>query len=187
MTEISREYDKLQRRGFRPYSEGHRIMYDFPLQLLRRVRRSEEPLNILEAGFGIGYGLNKMVEGGVIGEYIGYEPDRDSYRYVAEAHGQDPRLTLINAEFAADGRTAFADHTFCIEVIEHVPVDHHLKFLSALRRVTRGTLWLSTPCKDRCPEHGARPCRQWRSLIRDAGFDNVVAHNDQWTTLYVCQ
>jgi len=188
--EVSREYAKLKKRGFKPYSEGHRIMYDFPLQLLRRVRRSERPLDILEIGFGIGYGLDAMVEGKVIRDYIGYDPDQGSFDYVSNRYKDDTKIHLYHRPFEYDpSMRCHADHAFCIEVIEHVPPGAHLQFLVDISKCMkdRGTLWLSTPCEVRVPEHGVRPEHEWVDLIKKAGFKNCTVHRDQWTNLYICQ
>lgn len=180
-----REYQAAKRRQFRPYSLGHRLMYETPLTLMTRSDRSRERFAILEAGFGIGFGLDRMVETGVIGRYVGYEPDNESFAYVAERHGKRDGIELRHAPFEATDVGGF-DHAFCIEVIEHVPPEKHQGFLVGLRKMTVGTLWLSTPDKARSA-HGVRTVDAWLRFIRAAGFHDVTVHQEQWTTLYVCQ
>lgn len=185
----AREFRELKRRGFRPYSAGHQAMYEVPLALMSRNDRSKPAYMVLEVGFGIGWGLDRMVEEGLVGPrdcYVGYEPDADSFRFVAGRHGSRPGVTLINEGFRAASGLPY-DHVFCIEVIEHVALNAQARFIGALRSSSHGgTLWLSTPDSDRC-DHGVRPARMWQAMLRAAGFGNVVVHQDQWTTLYACQ
>lgn len=189
--EVSREYAKLKRRGFRPYSEGHRIMYEHPLALIRQVNRTTRRPYIVEAGFGIGYGLARMLEAACFNHYVGFEPDRDSFNYTAKevvpARMRDC-TTLLNEPFSPESFEGYADHAFCIEVIEHVPLEDQEEFVAGLREVLLpfGTLWLSTPSMER-NEHGVRETGDWLNLIRRSGFTRSVVHDDQWTTLYVCQ
>lgn len=185
--EVSREYAQLMRRGGRPYSAGHRVMYDTPLTLMSRNERATEKFSILDVGFGIGYGLDRMVDAGVIGEYVGLEPDDASFRYVATRHGHREGVTLLNERFA-DGVVMKAEHVFCIEVIEHVPADEHEQFLGDLfKAALGGTLWLSTPDMDRCPEHGVRSAAKWDGMLRAVGGCDVVHFDTQWTDLWCCQ
>lgn len=183
-----REYEAMQRRGGRPYSLGHRIMYDTPLTLMTRSGKAASQYAILEAGFGIGYGLDRMVETGVIGRYVGFEPDKDSFAYVQGRHGKRAEIALHHAPFAYDGETFAAefDHTFCIEVIEHVPPAGHQGFICDLRQATKGTLWFSTPDKARS-DHGVRTAVEWTRFLKAGGFADVTHHADQWTDLWCCQ
>lgn len=185
----ARELRELRRRGYRPYSAGHQAMYEVPLALMRRNERSKQVYLILDVGFGIGWGLDRMIEEGIVGSldsYVGYEPDRESFDFVAGRHGHHSSVTLINEPFRAASGIPY-DHVFCIEVIEHVPLDEQDLFLTALcKAACGGTLWLSTPDSDRC-DHGVRPTAEWRQMLARAGFGNVTVHQDQWTTLYICQ
>ena len=155
-------------------------MYEVPIRLM-----TGKKWKIREAGFGIGWGLDRMIEAGVIGEYAGCEPCRESFDYVKKAHGSKENLTLTHAGFSHDGKKY--DHVFCIEVIEHVPMDGHEDFLSALRASTNGTLWMSTPDKRKHPCEGVRTCDEWRELLRIAGFGDVTMHREQWTVLFIAQ
>jgi 2-polyprenyl-3-methyl-5-hydroxy-6-metoxy-1,4-benzoquinol methylase len=195
--EQSREYQALKRRGFKPYSRGHQLMYLAPLTLMERVsahhpaNRAAEPYRILEAGFGIGWGLDQMIARGLIGRYLGFEPDSESFDYVAgRMKGYDNlNIELVHRPFE-HGIAAYADerfdHGFCIEVIEHVEAVDHLPFLQALRAAVSGTLWFSTPDRMRS-NHGVRAASDWRILLHEAGFGSVTHHPDQWTDLYICQ
>jgi 2-polyprenyl-3-methyl-5-hydroxy-6-metoxy-1,4-benzoquinol methylase len=178
------EYSELLRRNYGIYSLGHRLMYQVPLLLMMRSDAAPQRFSILDVGFGIGWGLEQMIEADVIERYRGFEPDQDSFEYVRNRHGKNSRLTLLNAEFSAADEF---DHVFCIEVAEHVAPPALKKFLAGLRRSTRGTLWFSTPDSVRVPQHGALPAEQWSKLLRAAGFRSVTHHAEQWTDLYCCQ
>jgi hypothetical protein len=174
------EYDNLVRRRFEDYSEGHRIMYEVPIRLL-----SGKQWSIREAGFGIGWGLDQMVEAKIIRTYSGCEPCADSFNYTKKNHGGRPNVFLSQTAFKRDG--AVYDHVFCIEVIEHVPMDGHYDFLKDLRESTGRTLWMSTPDKRKHPSEGVRTCDEWRQMLREAGFKDVTMHREQWTVLFVAQ
>jgi hypothetical protein len=195
----SKEFDRLQRRKFRPYSLGHRKMY---LKAIDVIAKSHpEGARIFEAGFGIGYGLQEMLKANVVGEYCGLEPNKDSYDYVAHTArdgiprlglGTLPNVELINSEFSqhvADRLTTAGvapyDEAFCIEVIEHVPMDQHLQFLIALKQMAP-RLWLSTPDSKKSKE-GVRTMRDWSVLLRQAQFENIVVDQTEWTYLYRCE
>jgi hypothetical protein len=68
------------RRQGRPYSEGHRKMYDAVLELLSG--QNLPPLDILEVGTGIGYGLDAMVKRRLVKNYLGLEPDPATYKHI---------------------------------------------------------------------------------------------------------
>jgi hypothetical protein len=172
------EYENLRRRRGGDYSPGHRVMYEMPIRLLSGKRR-----NILEAGFGIGWGLDKMIEAGIIEHYVGFEPNKDSFNYVA-SRVQQPGVELRHGGFV---RQRPADHVFCIEVIEHVPPGGHAGFLADLRASTAKTLWMSTPDIRKHPSEGVRTCDEWKAMLKAAGFADVTLHREQWTVLFICQ
>ncbi len=180
--EIS-EYDRMKGRSGQPYSLGHRIMYDFPIKLMTETKQ-----RILDVGFGIGYGLEKMVVKGIIADYVGIEPDDRSFAYVAGKPWAG-NVRLIHGAFpeAATGVRP-AQQVFCIEVIEHVAMGEHIRFLAGLRALVEpgGTLWLSTPDATK-NAHGARAAPDWESCILAAGFRRCTIHEEQWTTMFVCQ
>lgn len=192
----SKEFDRLKGRNFRLYSAGHRKMYHKAIEVIGK------PSRIFEAGFGIGYGLQKMLAANVVQEYCGLEPNKDSYDYVAHARGPGgvpglalasrPDVELINSEFSqhvADRLTTAGvapyDEAFCIEVIEHVPAHLHLQFLIALRQMAP-RLWLSTPDSSRSKE-GVRTERDWTVLMKQAQFERVEVDKSEWTYLYRCE
>lgn len=192
----SHEYDQLVRRGFRPYSDGHQRMY---LSAIERIKndiadpRSERPngARIFEAGFGIGFGLTKMQGAGIIERYFGVEPNLASFNYT-KGLSVPGDITLTNEAFSqavADritvGAHARFDEAFCIEVIEHVPMDLHLQFLIALRQMAP-RLWFSSPCKTKSRE-GVRNVKEWQTLLRQAKFTTVKVNRDNWTYLYECK
>jgi hypothetical protein len=187
-TPDSREYDRLVGRNFRPYSKGHRRMYE------EAIKRIAKPSIIFEAGFGIGWGLDKMVEANVIKEYIGCEPNLDSFNYTDGRHGSRPNVHLSNVGFpdiihlAEPEDVKTFEHVFCIEVIEHVPMDEHLAFLKELRALSGGgTLWFSTPDIRKAPKEGVRTKDEWVGLLKLAGFKRINVDTKSWTYLYECQ
>lgn len=184
----SKEYDRLKRRGFKPYSQGHQNMYNLAIEQIGK------PSRIFEAGFGIGFGIQKMLEAGVVKSYSGCEPNTASFLYVQNelklASEVAPFVTLYQDVFdtvMAEGLTAHGrfDDAFCIEVIEHVPMTQHLQFLIDLRRMAP-RLWFSSPDKDKSKE-GVRTTREWKTLLKQAKFDVVKVDQSNWTYLYICK
>lgn len=183
----SKEYERLVKRGFKPYSRGHRMMYEHAIDA---IKKTADPANIFEAGFGIGWGLDRMLEEGVVDVYVGCEPNADSFKYTRDRLGLNPRVTLYPKAFdysfeSPDGEKPF-DEAFCIEVIEHVPLNDQLAFLEGLRALAP-RLWLSTPDKDRVPSEGVRTMKEWVALIKEAGFESVEVNMAHWTYLYECR
>lgn len=177
----SREFAMLQKRGFRDYSIGHQRMYFFAIDAMKGRRHI-----VLEAGFGIGFGLRKMLEADVIETYTGCEPDADSYGYTFGLFGRRPEVSLHCAPFGPElVPDRPADHAFCIEVIEHVPAAEHMTFLRNLRD-SAAKLWLSTPDIRRSKE-GVRTTEAWEAMLREAGFDRVDVDRSQWTHLFACE
>lgn len=174
------EYENLMGRGGADYSLGHRIMYEVPLKLMTGSR-----YHILEVGFGIGWGLGRMLAENIVETYTGCEPDPASFAYVEKKYGRDRRLTLMNEKFLPLTRFPAYQHVFCIEVIEHVPESERSDFLEGLRRAAEmGTLWLSTPSVEKSP-HGVLSTERWMIELKRR-FQNVTCHTEQWTTLYIC-
>lgn len=155
-------------------------MYEVPIRLL-----SGKQWSIREAGFGIGWGLDRMVEAKIIRTYSGCEPCADSFNYVKQNRGGRPNVFLSPEPFRRDG--AVYDHVFCIEVIEHVPLDGHARFLEDLRASTGRTLWMSTPDVRKHRSEGVRTCDEWKALLHAAGFRDVTVHTEQWTVLFIAQ
>jgi 2-polyprenyl-3-methyl-5-hydroxy-6-metoxy-1,4-benzoquinol methylase len=185
-TADSREFDRLKERNFRPYSQGHRNMYHIAIGDLRARGFGEgHGARILEAGFGIGWGLDQMVEGGVLGQYAGYEPNEDSFNYVKERYATHPKwgdMLLLNLTFEANLDPSF-DAAFCIEVIEHVPSVDHLTFLRGLYHMAP-VLYFSTPDAKRVPSEGVRTDKEWVELLSLAGFASIIYDTSNWTTFY---
>lgn len=175
----SREYDRLVERNFGPYSEGHRKMYDIPIAKLAGRQYS-----IVEAGFGIGYGLDRMIDAEIVDRYVGYEPNADSFRYVRDQWPQSDGMILVHAPFSRCPDPQ--DIGFCIEVIEHVPMDDHAAFLADLRASCE-RLFFSTPCVKMKPNEGVRETDEWVAMLRAAGFASVSVDKSQWTYLYECE
>lgn len=176
----SREYDQLKKREFRPYSFGHRMMYEIPLKEMKGRKWT-----VYEAGFGIGWGLDRMIEEDVLNRYVGCEPNLDSFNYVKSRHGERRNVALDHAPFRAVTMTPPFDHVFCIEVIEHVPMEAHLEFLRGLRKMGM-LLWFSTPDSSKSKE-GVRRASEWSDLLSQAGFTSVQIDKSHWTYLFKCE
>lgn len=197
----STEYDRLVKRKFKPYSLGHQRMYTKAIERIHaelpRTEVAEARARIFEAGFGIGFGLQKMVEAGIVESYTGCEPNRASYDYTAGiVAGLKPleRIHIYNESFGQVLADRMAEHgfeqypfdeAFCIEVIEHVPMDQHLEFLIALRQMAP-RLWFSSPDKTKSRE-GVRTIKEWTTLLKQARFEKVDVDVSEWTYLYECR
>lgn len=187
----SKEYDRLVRRKFKDYSVGHQRMYTKAIDGIKLAHSN--PVRIFEAGAGIGFGLTKMVEAGVVHSYTGCEPNRASYDYTAGlVAGFKPlrHIDLYHDSFdqtMADGLTAHGqyDEAFCIEVIEHVPMDKQLEFIIALRQMAP-RLWFSTADKTQSKE-GVRTQKEWATLLKQARFTDIRVDVSEWTHLYECR
>jgi 2-polyprenyl-3-methyl-5-hydroxy-6-metoxy-1,4-benzoquinol methylase len=187
----SREYDRLKDRNFRDYSEGHRHMY---LSAIDQIGAEDRSVSIFEAGFGIGYGLKQMLAADIVGRYVGCEPQVDSYNYTVKEMAEEAlaeRLTLVHAPFGEDMVDAYKgefSHAFCIEVIEHVPLELHADFIGRLAAMLApsGTLWLSTPCSKRNAREGVRTTEEWEAMLRHQ-FGEVTVDRSRWTYLYRCR
>ena len=164
----SNEYRRLQRRDFKEYSLGHQKMYTVPIELLKNVTAK---YRILDVGFGIGFGLERMLEAGIVESYVGVEPVADSFAYVREKFGSLPNIRLVNDDWLTVSETNLepADYVFCIEVVEHLPEQVVGPFLRKLARFTKRALFLSTPDCERS-SHGTRTERQWIGALSAAGL-----------------
>jgi hypothetical protein len=212
-TPDSREYDRLVERNFQPYSRGHRQMYEWAMDDLKArgfgylpnvplapyASLAEPPgqqtfkaphAAVLEAGFGIGWGLEQMLaEPGLLYSYVGYEPNKDAYDYVVGRHQHRGELAgkmaFFNLPFQPNLEPIF-DAALCIEVIEHVPADQHRDFIRGLCAMAP-VLYFSTPDIRRDPSEGVRTTEEWTDMLFSAGFDKVRARNASaaiWTTFY---
>lgn len=168
-------------------------MYEVPIRLMF----GSQKYDVLEAGFGFGAGLDRMVESDVLASYYGYEPDTQAFSEVSKRYAHDKRITLENWNFhevtpgpmdvlrTEDGKTF--DHVFCIHVADFVPAVAHLAFFTALRNSTHGTLWFAAPDKTRYPALGSKTRKEWLNLLNITGFSAVTHHDEQWIDLYICQ
>lgn len=190
----SKEYERHVKRNFKPYSRGHRAMYETAVQAIGKTGQAR----IFEAGFGIGWGLNHMLEAGVVKEYVGCEPNADSFKYTNDALGMHPKVGMLihgpfvpdivedlQVHYERDSGYPF-DEAFCIEVIEHVPMGEHLDFLKGLRQLAP-RLWFSTPDMVKVPKEGVRTAAAWVELLHEAGFRTVDVNTQNWTYLYECR
>lgn len=153
-------------------------MYDAPIMLLKAQKNT-----ILEVGVGIGYGLDNMLQTGIVSNYTGFEPCVDSYNYVHQRFRAEPNINIVNSEF--DGVDNRFDYVFCIEVIEHIDESKRKKALADLFAATGKGLFLSTPDRER-DSHGVYTKDELKSELKLVGFSDVVVLREQWTDLYIC-
>lgn len=179
----------LEERAGQPYSQGHMAMYETVAALLQG-----QPGRILEIGFGVGYGLRKLIEADCINSYVGIERDPLCVGHVTRTLmvEQLPGVYLLEADFLtitdAQIRSHFgeanADVSLCIEVLEHVPRSKGLDFLVKLRNITSQALLLSTP-NSNTSTHGIYRPAQVLKLLEMAGFPHVACLSWQWTTFFL--
>ena len=209
------ELSRLQKRGGKDYSQGHRRIYASFINLIGGGETVAKA-RILEVGTGIGYGLNLLLNDVELNSYVGIEPCTKCLDHVKsnvvepwmkklrevkaalsrkkQALFKFPKIALKNGflgdfslEEILSELGSRADFSFCIEVAEHVDPDQRLHFLETLRQLTKGTLFLSTPNKETRPKDGALSTKQWLELLDDAGFMRVTTIEWQWTTVFICQ
>jgi len=194
------EYENLVNRGFKSYTEGHCRMYSAVAEMLGFCEGVKKRATIFEVGFGIGYGLSVLLKSDAVEKYVGCEPDKACVDYVAslitEHDGSsDSRVRLINKSWdAIDYQDVYdflgggPDFVLCIEVIEHLPPADRPNLIKKLSRILHPyrTMFLSTPSRITCPQHGVLSPHECRQMILDNGFSNVAYVEWQWTTLYVC-
>jgi len=173
------EYENLRKRRFGEYSAGHRAMYEVPIRLM-----AGKKFSIIEAGFGIGWGLQQMLKADVVDHYIGYEPNADAFNYT-KTQISSGLVELRLGPFKDTGESA--QHVFCIEVFEHVPPSLWNRFLLDLRLATAGTLWLSTPNRLKQKREGVVSPDEMKDMLEAADFPSTTVHQEQWTTLYIAQ
>lgn len=179
------EYQQLQKRKGMPYSRGHQLMYDGPIKLL-----SDKRHNILDIGFGIGYGLRNMILMDVINKYVGCEPDKDSFDYTyeeiskMEQKERTKRVHLQNCIFNNLIHNDEFDYTFCIEVIEHMSESAIHELLSKVHACTKDAFFLSTPDKHKSKE-GKFTEYELTQFLMDYEFQFSIVRA-QWTNLWIC-
>jgi 2-polyprenyl-3-methyl-5-hydroxy-6-metoxy-1,4-benzoquinol methylase len=177
------EYRNLVGRNFQPYSAPHRALYDVVADML-----SYHPAKVLEVGFGIGYGIQQLVQKNCLSYYIGVEPDKDSFDYVEKKIKIPCTHSIFNLGWL---ETLLAYHDFdftlCIEVIEHLPSEMVVPFIEKLKRHTKGTLFLSTP-DVHTNRHGKFTRSEVVNMLKTSGFKDVV--DIEWQipfTLFICK
>jgi 2-polyprenyl-3-methyl-5-hydroxy-6-metoxy-1,4-benzoquinol methylase len=182
-TPDSREYERLVKRGFKPYSYGHRRMYEIAIDRMKPGAR------VFEVGFGIGWGAERILDSGKSIVYEGCEPNKDSFNYT---EGRIRHVAGVNNAglhnkpfFAGLAANAPYDYAFCIEVIEHVPMEDHVGFLRDLKALAP-VVFFSTPDIVKAPTEGVRTKDEWVSILREAGFTSIEVITRHWTYLYVC-
>lgn len=176
---VCNELEALNAREQQDYSWGHQVMYLAPVMMLSGKR-----FDILDVGFGIGFGLRQMIGNDCFRNYVGYEPCEDSFRYVADQFGHVENVELINAPF--EGSDWRFDYSFCIEVIEHVERDAASLMLERIKDSTNEALFLSTPDVEHC-NHGVYTEAEMAAMLKGSGFGDVAVIRSQWTKLYIAQ
>lgn len=174
------EYEQLKARGFKEYSEMHRQMYEVVVSLFKN-----KPTSIYEIGFGIGWGLERLLEENCIERYVGCEPDRKSFDYVFD-RVKDERVALYPAQFMRSNDVY--RYVLCIEVIEHLECNltKLYKMFAEVRKMA-GTFILSTPDKN-TDEHGIYTKHEVKECLHRAEFNNVVMIEHQIPhTLFIAQ
>lgn len=127
---------------------------------------------VLDAGFGLGYGMVKMAERAE--QLIGIEVDR---RAVSRGKKLVEEVPQIIAVKHYDGRAIpYDDNSFdvvtCVDVLEHVP--DYVALLQEMVRVSSRVVFVSTP--NRRPEYtrpDGRPKNRWH--LREWSFQELDA------------
>lgn len=136
-------------------------------------RYVDEDAQVLDVGFGLGYGMNTLAI--KAREVSGVDVDRKVYDYCqATLIGRNPRVKDL---MLYDGyNLPFDDGAFdvvtCVDVLEHVE-DYH-RFLRELLRVARKGVFISTP--NRRPEYtnpDGSPRNRWH--LREWSFEELDA------------
>jgi len=180
------EVEAMEKRGGALYSYGHRMMYEAAAKLI-----SNYPRILLEVGVGCGYGLEVLDRNRCVRSYLGIEPVLKDAQYLHDRYGEDNRIKIVCEEWLDVSDEDFetmlpvgADFTFCIEVLEHIPVEDWLPFCEKLCQHTNNTLFFSTPNSE-TNSHGVATPKVWRELMLEAGFDNCIRVEAQWTTFFM--
>jgi len=159
------EYASLVQREFKEYSEPHRQMYEIICALLKN-----KPASLVEIGFGIGWGLQRLVEDNCISKYVGIEPCAASYKYVKGIVDED-HVQLLNRSLLEFEPEESFEFSMCIEVIEHTDEDI-LQWFKKIRSFTKIASFISTPDKNTDP-HGIYTKDYVVDCLKDSGFTSV--------------
>jgi len=177
------EYKNLVARKFQAYSQPHCALYGVIAEML-----SYHPARVLEVGFGIGYGIQQLIQKNCLKYYVGIEPDKENYDYVMHQSKMPNLDRLINSGWLeADIGTEMFDFTLCIEVVEHTPKNLISQFVKKLHDHTKGVLFLSTPDIN-TNRHGIFTKAEIVEALKLSGFKDVV--DIEWQipfTLYMCK
>jgi 2-polyprenyl-3-methyl-5-hydroxy-6-metoxy-1,4-benzoquinol methylase len=132
-----------------------------------------EGANVLDVGFGLGYGLNILA---IKAEIVsGIDVDSKAYIYCqGTVVGRNPKLGHLSIYdgYNIDFPDSFFDVVTCVDVLEHVE-DFH-RFLDELLRVSRKGVFISTP--NRRPEYtnpDGSPKNYWH--LREWSFGELEA------------
>jgi len=145
----------------------------YQLAVQRYIQPGEQ---VLDVGFGLGYGLEIMVAAG--GRTTGIDIDdkavNNARRMVKEASGIE-EIRTYDGKIIPYPEKSF-DIVTCIDVIEHV--NDFLGLLKEMVRVSRGVVFISTP--NRRPEftqRNGRPRNPWH--LREWTYDEFQMVLDQ--------
>jgi SAM-dependent methyltransferase len=140
----------------------------------------DEQAVVLDAGFGLGYGLNILAI--KAREVSGVDVDPKVHAYCEQTvRGRNPRLRDLLVYDG--GHLPYPDSRFdvvtCVDVLEHV--EDHDSFLRELLRVTRKGVFISTP--NRRPEYtrpDGSPKNQWHRREWSHGeLDAILSRHGQ--------
>lgn len=175
------EYEHLVSRQFKDYQPMHQALYKVIVELLRN-----KPANILEIGFGIGYGLHELLKANCINTYFGIEKDKDCFDYVRNyiptKYWDSSTILLENNNWLTYDGVTFTtyckylfDFSLCIEVIEHLNnKEEVIQTINKISKYTKKYLFLSTPDKNTDP-HGKFTKQEVKEIILNSGFKEVVS------------
>lgn len=136
-------------------------------------RYVEEDAQVLDVGFGLGYGLNILaIKARAVS---GVDVDSQALDYCrSTVEGRNPRLAHLGVYNGYD--LPFSDGSFdvatCVDVLEHV--EDYDRLLREMLRVTRRGVFVSTP--NRRPEHtnpDGTPTNYWH--LREWSFEELDA------------
>ena len=162
-------------------SYGHRAAYLGPAAIM-----AHQPCSVIDIGCGDGVGYHALVTHQALGSYFGIDISpaeiEKGQRLLVDQHKH--KTVCGNWLEYPEKDLEPADFVFCVEVLEHVPLDLRKMFVEKCVRFAKKNIIISTPPADRNP-HGKLTIPECLELLRSSGLD-VVPIDVQWTTMYVC-
>lgn len=134
--EVGNMLQRLKVTGSPLYSDGHRIMYDFPLCHWSKEAR------ILEVGVGYGYGLQKL--SGIAREIVAIDTDNKCIDF-AITNYDFKNVKYLEADIRTLDNIGLFDVVVAIDVIEHI--NNPIKAVANMKKLLKsgGVLFISTP------------------------------------------